>query len=151
MKKLIFVLVSLVSSMAFAKNYGEAGCGWGSQVIGKDGNQILAATLNATGMNTIGMTFGTSNCVDGGAVAANKEVPLFIEVNRVALASEAARGSGETLAGLASLMGCSSKSFGKALQSNYDRIFVSTDMNANGIRSEIYSVVNVNKAQNCGS
>jgi len=57
MKKLFFVLALSVSSLALAaKPYGMGGCGLGSQLMGKDGNQVLAITSNGTsGNQTFGM------------------------------------------------------------------------------------------------
>src|SRR6266571_3742686 len=42
--------------------YGAAGCGLGSMVFGNQpgGVQVLAATTNATGIQTFGITTGTS-------------------------------------------------------------------------------------------
>ena len=151
MKKILVLMISFGCMNAFARNFGDAGCGLGSVVMGKDGNQVLAATTNDTSYTQIfGITSGTSNCIDDGAVAAHREVPLFIEVNRVALANDAARGQGETLAGLAQLMGCQEHAFGQAMKSNYDSIFVKTSMQPNAIRSGIENMVQKNHAQACG-
>lgn len=106
------------------QGYGTAGCGLGSIAFGdKPGAiQIVAATLNGTlGSQTFGITSGTSNCVDDNA---RNDASLFIEVNRVALMTDASRGQGETLNNLSSLVGCSdSHAFGKAMQKNYQNIF----------------------------
>ncbi len=152
MNKLLILMISFGAMNAFARSYGDAGCGLGSVVMGKDGNQILAATTNGTSYSNIfGITSGTSNCVDGGTVAINREVPLFIEVNRIALAKDAARGQGETLAGLAQLMGCQEQTFGQAMKSNYDSIFVKTSMQPSAIRTGIENMVQKNHAQTCGA
>jgi hypothetical protein len=151
MKKLALIFVSLCSVNAMAAQFGEAGCGLGSVLFGANGNQVLAATTNGSSYTQIfGITSGTSNCTDGGRVRSSYQVPLFIEVNRVALAKDAARGEGETLAGLAQLMGCQEKSFGPALKSNYDAIFVKTDMQPSAIRTSIESMVQKNHSQACG-
>ena len=151
MKKILVLMISFGGLSAFANHYGEAGCGLGSVVMGKDGNQILAATTNETGMQSFGISSGTSNCVDEGTVKAGREVPLFIEVNRVALAKDAARGQGETLAGLAQLMGCQEQAFGQAMKSNYDNIFVKTGMQPTAIRTGIEAMVQKNHVQACGA
>ena len=152
MKKLLVLMISLGGMSAFAANYGEGGCGLGSVVMGKDGNQVLAVTTNDSfGSQTSGISSGTSNCVDGGTVAINREVPMFIEVNRIALAKDAARGQGETLAGLAQLMGCQEHTFGQAMKSNYDSIFVKTSMQPTAIRTGIENMVQKNHAQACGA
>ncbi|MES3036591.1 MAG: DUF3015 family protein [Bdellovibrionota bacterium] len=148
MNKIIIALTILVSSVAAqaqSNNFGEAGCGLGSIVMGKNDNQIIAATLNATGMQSFGITSGTSNCTDSGAVNSAQAVPVYIEVNKLALAKDAARGQGETLAGLAQLMGCDAKAFGTALKSNYNSIFVDTGMQPAAIQTQIV------KASACGA
>ena len=140
------------ASVVFAKAYGTAGCGLGSLVFHDQAGmiQIVASTFNSTGVQTFGISSGTSNCTDDGAVASGREVPLFIEVNRVALAKDAARGQGETLAGLAQLMGCQEQALGQAMKSNYDNIFVKTGMQATAIRTGIEAMVQKNHTQACG-
>lgn len=152
MKKILMIGMMLVGASAFAKHYGDAGCGLGAMVIGNEPGfkQVLAATVNATGMQTFGITSGTSGCVDEGAVRGAKAVPMFIEVNTLALAKDAARGEGETLAGLANLMGCNSKNLGSALKQNYNQIFVETQMNPAGVEAGINQVVTKN-SQACGA
>jgi hypothetical protein len=153
MKKLALILVSLCGLSAMANaNYSDAGCGLGSVVMGKDGNQVLAATTNdSTYTQLFGITSGTSNCVDSGTVASARQVPVYIEVNRIALAKDAARGEGEVLAGLAQLMGCQQAPFGQALKSNYDNIFVKTGMQPSQIRDGIETMVQKNHSQACGA
>lgn len=135
------VMTSFASTIALARAYGEAGCGLGSLVIGKDGNQILAATMNATGVQSFGITSGTSNCTDDGAVASNKQVIMYIEVNKTALANEAAKGNGETISGLANLLKVDQDEFKQTLKENYKKIFVETQMQPVAIKAEIESLV----------
>lgn len=152
MKKILVILTMLVSSVSFAKMYGEAGCGLGSIVMGKDGNQVLGATTNGTsGSQTFGISSGTSNCIDDGAMKSAMAVPAFIEVNKIALAKDAARGEGETLAGLAQLMGCNSKNLGTTLKSNYNKIFVDSHMQPSVIENSINNTVQSNKTLACGA
>jgi hypothetical protein len=152
MKKILVILTMLVSNVSFAKMYGEAGCGLGSIVMGKDGNQVLGATTNGTsGSQTFGISSGTSNCIDDGAMKSAMAVPAFIEVNKIALAKDAARGEGETLAGLAQLMGCNSKNLGTTLKSNYNKIFVDSHMQPSVIENSINNTVQSNKSVACGA
>jgi hypothetical protein len=148
MKTLLIAFVSLMATAAMAKSYSDAGCGLGLQVIGKEGNQILAATLNTTGIQTFAISSGTSGCVDDGAMADNKQVPAYIEMNKVALAKDAARGEGETLAGLAQLMGCSAQTLAPAMKSNYNQIFVETNMQPEAIETQVRTLA---QAQACGA
>ena len=65
MKKVMAAAILVAfGAVAFAEDYGSAGCGLGSLVFKQnDGTQILAATTNGTfGSQTFGITFGTSNC-----------------------------------------------------------------------------------------
>lgn len=131
MKNLIALAFVLVGSSAMAASYGDAGCGLGAMVLGsqKGWTQVFGATLNGTsGNQTFGITSGTSNCVDSGAVSENSTVPHYVEVNRYSLAKEAARGGGETVAGLAHLLSCDAQVLGKNLQQNYDNVFVKSNM-----------------------
>src|SRR5437868_47659 len=61
----------------FAGGYGMAGCGLGSLLFGPVNEpfaQVLAATTNATfATQTFGITSGTSNCVSGGVIRAERE------------------------------------------------------------------------------
>lgn len=152
MKTLVIALVSLFASVSFAKQYGEGGCGLGSMLLGKDGNQVLAATTNGTSYSqTFGISSGTSGCVDDGAVAQQKQVPAYIEVNKMALAIDASRGEGETLSGLAQLMGCNPASFGPAVKANYNKLFIDSNMNPAAIETGVRALVVENKAQACGA
>ena len=104
---------------------GPAGCGLGNVILGKD-NQVLAATTNGTGTQTFGITSGTSNCVD--KPGDNAMMIQYIDVNRVALAKDAARGEGETITALSRLMGCQdSRVLGTSMKSNFQNLFPRTD------------------------
>ena len=102
--------------------YGAAGCGLGSLVFGNEEGpmQIIAATLNSTGVQTFGITTGTSNC--GRGLFAKAEVNSFIQSNSVALESDIARGQGETLSTLNNMLKCNAQ-FGETLQQNYKSIY----------------------------
>lgn len=142
MKSIMMAFVSLFAGSAFAAGYGDAGCGLGSQVMGpeKGAKQVLAATTNGTSANqTFGITSGTSNCQEGGIFKSAKQVPAYIEMNKIALAKDAARGEGETLAGLSNLMGCDNAALGHAVKANYNDIFVQTNMDPSLIESAIKS------------
>lgn len=126
----------------FSRNYGLAGCGLGSQVMGSKDGQIFAATTNGTGMQTIGITLGTSNCVGTPTSAKADRMDKFIVANKVQLADDIARGEGETIQGLAQIMNCGqSAELGSRLQSKFSMIFESHDMVANQITDRIITVV----------
>ncbi len=136
MKKLMmFVAVAGVmsgASAARAQGYGMAGCGLGSILFGKDNStmmQILAATTNGTaGSQTFGITSGTSNCVSGGVVKAQREQAAFAEVNFQDLKRNMASGGGEFLASFSTLLGCEESAkatFFKMSQEKYESILPS--------------------------
>ncbi len=144
MKKLLVVLaVALMTSSAFAAKYGSAGCGLGSMIFEGDQTwwkQVLGATTNGTGFQTIAITLGTSNC-DSPAPLKVTQAEAYIEANKVALTNDIARGNGETIVGLSKVYGCSnSNEFGRALKSNYSNIFVSYDASSTEITHNINSV-----------
>lgn len=139
MKALLALSLVLFGTSAYAASagIGPAGCGLGNIVFGKD-NQVLAATTNGSSASQLfGITSGTSNCVENGGMA---NMSMFIENNQVALENDAARGQGETVATLASMMGCQDvNAFGSTLKSNYGEIFSSK--NAQTIESSIRATV----------
>ncbi len=158
--KLVVIASVFASCFAFAapakkgllaeysgQGYGSAGCGLGSMVMGSKGNQILAATTNgSSGNQTFGISTGSLNCQQDAVFKSGKEVPAFIEVNKVALANDAARGHGETLAGLANLMNCDAKVMGSAMKKNYNKIFVDSKMQPAVIQENIHQLVSANNA-----
>lgn len=104
------------------QGYGLAGCGLGSMVFGQQKGliQVVAATLNGTGVQTVGITLGTSNCSSPGVFAKANQ---FIETNKVALENDIVRGEGENLASLGTVLECSNDDFGTSMKSNYVSTF----------------------------
>ena len=125
MKLNLLALVLLVSVLSFAtphaalaREIGPAGCGIGNLIFKKD-LQILAGILNIS--QSSGITSGTSGCRDNSDMAL---MVMFVESNRVALSNDAARGQGETVEALSSILGCSDVgALGEALKANYGEIF----------------------------
>ncbi len=122
------VLLAVLFTGSFAHAIGDAGCGLGSLVITKNTKlmQVLAATTNATGIQTIGITLGTSNCSAHGLVKNDKQIQYFVEVNQAELTREMAQGHGEKLSTLAALNGCATDSqifaFNTKAQSSFKSI-----------------------------
>ena len=144
MRKLLFVVAALImTSSAFAAKYGSAGCGLGSMIFEGDQTwwkQVLAATTNGTGVQTIGISLGTSNC-DSPAPLKIGQAEAYIEANKVALANDIARGNGETIVGLSKVYGCAnSTEFGRALKSNYTMLFPTTTADSREITHSINTV-----------
>ncbi len=105
--------------------YGAAGCGLGSLLFGATPGfvQVFAATTNIVfGSQTFGITSGISNCASTGPGAVTARA--FVESNREAFAKDVSRGSGETIATLATLSGCqNAPAVATSLQRNFKRIF----------------------------
>jgi hypothetical protein len=150
MNKLLMIgalFISLVSfsGSAFAKSgYADAGCGLGSLVFGKEPGavQVLASTSNAIGIQTFGITSGTSNCNPAGLVKLEKEREEFAEKNYSTLVKEMAMGEGENLDTLASLYGCSENShadFGSLAQENFSNIVKSESTTTQEMLSSLKS------------
>jgi hypothetical protein len=68
------------------------------------GVQVLEVTTNGTGMNTFGISSGTSGCTNDGQVWASEKANVFAAINFENLAQDMARGHGEHLTSLATLM-----------------------------------------------
>ena len=102
----------LSQGAAFGKNYGMAGCGLGSLVIKEDGMvQILAATLNGTGVQTFGITSGTSNCLTANKAAVIEKQEHFVIENLESLRRDMVKGDGEYLQSYAEVLGCPATSY----------------------------------------
>ena len=66
----------------------------------------------------------------------------FVVANKVALASDIAKGNGEALAGLSQIMNCSDSSrLNAALQGNFAQIFPSHEAYPNEVTDNIITVI----------
>jgi hypothetical protein len=103
-----------VSPMAL----GMAGCGLGSLVVEDRSKwaQVASAFLNGTGVQTFGISFGTSNCTEDGVAQMSREKDAFVEANLSDIRRDVAAGEGEYLSSLNSLYGCQEASFTEALR-----------------------------------
>lgn len=142
MKKILLAsTMVLLSTGAFAKAHGPAGCGLGEVLFAGQtgvGFNVLAATFNATsGNQTFGMTTGTLGCED--AVTAKVGAASFVEANKFALANDIARGSGDTLNAYLTIIG-SDNADKKTLQKNYTKIFAE-GKSANEIHQSMMTII----------
>lgn len=145
---LIIGAMLLIPFASQAREYGDAGCGLGSQVFPHKDNQVLAATTNGTFYTqTFGISSGTSNCIDAGTVRHEARVQLYIEANKLALAKDISRGTGESLSTLSHLLDCSGQSVGPILQQKYDVIFPNDDVSASAVSQSIRSILRENASQ----
>jgi hypothetical protein len=137
------------SAPALAAEYGAAGCGLGSVIIGNKPGfvQVFAATTNGTfASQTFGISSGTSNCADTSSGA--KSAKAFIETNREALVKDMARGSGETLRSLAAVAGCSDAgAVGTMLQSRFDTLVGQNE----GLADRVVGSLKADQTLACGN
>lgn len=145
LRKKIAVLVAAgmlaFSSSAFATNVGP---GLGYILIGDKtgaGWDLLASFLNGIYWNQyFAITFGTSG-YDKGLVSMTK-TNQFVADNMDALAADIAKGEGEYIDTLSSMLNVSDAvAFKAALQNNFDEIFTSADVSAEEVTNKIYSFV----------
>jgi len=131
MRKLLLVSVigsMLVPAVAWAGNWGMAGCGLGTLIMSGRGTgaQITAATSNGTmGNQTFGITSGTSNCTQDGAVASTKQRQAFAEASLPSILRDMSTGRGEYVVALGQLYGCkraTMATFTKSAQKNFGQI-----------------------------
>jgi len=148
MKKIIAgVALVVAASSSFA---APAGCGLGTAVVFPDASQwyehVMAATTNgSSGNQTFGMTSGTLGCE--GANGPLKLAEMFMDQNMEQLAIDAARGQGESLDALSSLIGVDAADkaeFSATLKSNFDTIFVSTSATSEDAYQAMVSVMGKN-------
>jgi pyruvate/oxaloacetate carboxyltransferase len=139
-----FMLTLFLVSQAHAYHYGMAGCGIGSLVFKDQPGtiQVVAATLNnIVSPQTSAITSGTSGCYDGKASAAKID---YIDRNISSLKEDAARGQGETLDGLMTLLGCRAEAGVELeIKQRYQDIFA--PQQASEILNNIKSIDSVQK------
>ncbi|QIZ83293.1 DUF3015 family protein [Bermanella marisrubri] len=149
MKKLIAgAAFAVAASSSFAS---PAGCGLGTAVVFPEANEwyehVMAATTNGTsGNQTFGMTSGTLGCEEANGPL--KLARVFMDQNMEQLAVDSARGQGESLEALTTLIGVEQADkveFSKTLQSNFDSIFVSTDASSEQAYSAMVEAMAANE------
>jgi hypothetical protein len=143
--------LGLAAGAAYADDHGgggdSTGCGLGTTVWkGQSGiaPQIMAVTTNGTsGNQTFGITSGTLGC-NKNDVIASAEVRQFAATSLDNLATDIARGEGETLASLASAMEVETTDQAlmfKTLKGNFTRIFPNKDVTSDEVILSIQQVM----------
>lgn len=119
--------------------YGFSGCGFGSMIFEPKEKPLFAMTLNhITSSQAFGISSGTSNCMHTIPIIEHAEnLPEFIEMNKEKLSSDAAKGQGETLETLSTIIECNPDEVKTTLKDNYKRIFIDTKMEAPAIEANI--------------
>lgn len=111
--------------------------------------QVFAATTNGLlGNQTFGISSGTLGCANAAGGASS--TAAFVETNREVLVKDISRGSGETIAALTTLAGCSSPALvGRSLQANFVSIFPSAGASDKTISKNVVSVLRREKSLSC--
>ena len=147
MKKLLVLslVAAMMPSLALARgNHPMAGCGLGYMLLANKDNekvtQVLGVTTNGTGMNTFGISSGTSGCTEDGAVKWSKAAEVYAEVNLDSLRREMAIGKGEYVETFASLLGATDATCPamlKMFQSEYASLFPSVKTTSTDLLSQL--------------
>jgi len=147
-----FNMLSLNNLSAVERQYGMAGCGLGSALLGKKSGQIFASTTNGSfGSQTLGITFGTSNCLDSKNKSLFGLLDRFISANKVVLAADMARGEGEKLNTLATLLKCTEKKYFKeTMQKNFTIIYPNEKVTFMNVTDSILNVMAKNDRLSSG-
>lgn len=145
------VVVALAAHGAAAQQQetaSSAGCGVGTILFeGQKGPapQILAATTNGSfGNQTFGITSGTLGCTKDGVVRSPTQVRMLMISSLDNLATDVARGQGETLDSLAALMAVAPEDqprFFASLQGHFDQIFPSEDVSVDEVIVSLNAVL----------
>ncbi|MFT5660513.1 MAG: opacity protein-like surface antigen [Sulfurimonas sp.] len=146
MKKILIsaVAVLALSTSAIAANT-QTGCGLGGDIIKNPDSAVmysLQATTNGTsGNQTFGITSGTSGCKKAKFVM-NERASEFVASNMDVLAKEIAVGHGESINTLAELLSVEDKAtFASALQSNYNSIYTSQNVQMSNVLDNISTTI----------
>lgn len=149
MNKKLLAAALLGTVYASSAHADSTGCGLGSMVWdGQQGvaPQILAVTTNGTsGNQTFGITSGTLGCEQDGVIDSSAKLGMYTGSNMDALARDMSTGSGESLRGLADILGVEAEdrpAFFAALQQDYASIFSSGDVTAEEVVSGINATLN---------
>ena len=143
MKKVLVSLAAVLalSAASYASVNDQTGCGLGSVIIKDDSSAVLLAlqaTTNGTlGNQTFGITSGTLGCKKTKFVM-NERAEEFVASNMDQLASEIAKGHGESVDTLAELLNVQDKEgFASALQANYNNIYASQNAKMSDVLDNI--------------
>jgi len=145
MKKLVVSVaaVFLLASSLFASD--NVGPGLGRVALkgsrGK-GMELVGTFLNSIcGNGTFAITSGTSGYTEGAVIGMNEEVRTFIAQNMDNLATDMAKGDGEYLDTLATLMKVENKAeFNSKMKVNFSNIYTSYGVSADQVAENIYKV-----------
>ncbi len=146
MKKILLSTLAAfaLTTTAFAGVNSQTGCGLGAVLIKDDSSALmlaLQATTNATsGIQTFGITSGTSGCKKTKFVM-NERASEFVASNMDILAKEISVGHGESLDTLAELLEVQNRvAFEAELQANYNSIYTSQNVEMSDVLDNIATI-----------
>ena len=146
MKKILLSTLAAfaLTTTAFAGVNSQTGCGLGAVLIKDDSSALmlaLQATTNATsGIQTFGITSGTSGCKKTKFVM-NERASEFVASNMDILAKEISVGHGESLDTLAELLEVQNTvAFEADLQANYNSIYTSQKVEMSDVLDNIATI-----------
>ena len=157
MTRLLSLLLSavLLAPSAFAQDT-SSGCGLGWAVTQRQSllSSAIRASTNATFLNSIAMTLGTSGCARHDLVKNEKREIHYVESNLENLAVEMAQGDGESLRGLVAVLGCAPGVYGEfssVVQAHYSEI-VGTQTTPSSLLTNLKGQIRASAslAQGCG-
>ncbi len=124
-----------------------SGCGLGSLLFdGNTGVGVHSIAMTTNGLlfnNTFGMSSGTLGC-DSTQPVRYKGERVYISANMTKLAEDMSRGRGETLAGLAEVLGIAQAdkpAFYAVTQQNFDRIYSSESVTSDQVTEALMMVL----------
>ncbi len=145
MEKTILILstTALLTTLSFANE--NTGCGLGSQILKNQDSvmmQVFAATTNeSSGTQTSGITSGTLGCAKPAKLVFNDKANRFVSENMDSLAMDISNGHGEALDTLATLLNVKNRDiFASKLQSNFDKIYTSSNVTSAEVIDNIVSL-----------
>ena len=146
MKKL-FALVAVVFFLASASAFaaGNVGPGLGRVVLqGQRGPvmELIGTFLNGIFCNgTFAITTGTLGYQNGAVIGMNEEVKVFVAQNMDNLATDIAKGEGEYLDSLATLMQVEDKvAFNGKMKANFKNIYTAYGLTSDEVAENILKV-----------
>ncbi len=155
MKKIILASVAFATICAFTNSavaHDSTGCGLGSMAWrGQSGPaaQVLAVTTNSLfGIQTFGITSGTSGCDPQGRITGGTQKMFFtfLENNMEQYALDASKGEGETIMTIAGILGVSSDEVAAVSKSHFNELFPTDDVEVVHVAATLLDLLNVKAA-----
>jgi len=146
------VLLGLgLGTPALADN--DVGCGIGTRLMeGKTGlvPHVLASCTNGYTLQSVSLTFNMFGCDSTGAVTADAELRKFAAAHIDQISRDAARGEGESLSALASLLQLPAEehdAFGLFMRDHFVELFPHQDISSSEVLDALYRLLDEQPVQ----